>query len=67
MLRTDSSKLKFILMLNLQLDYEKDQSWNKIVRSNLADWNNNIDTIIQWSPYSSEADLFEQVYVLKVP
>ncbi|XP_042439778.1 protein MICRORCHIDIA 7-like isoform X2 [Zingiber officinale] len=47
------------------LDYEKDQSWNKIVRSNLADWNNNIDTIIQWSPYSSETDLLEQFSYIK--
>ncbi|XP_074567187.1 protein MICRORCHIDIA 7-like [Curcuma longa] len=46
-------------------DYEKDQSWNKIVRSNLADLNNNIDTIIQWSPYSSEADLLEQFSYIK--
>ncbi|PIA50983.1 hypothetical protein AQUCO_01100064v1, partial [Aquilegia coerulea] len=34
--------------------------WNKLMRSCSGDWNLNVETIVQWSPYSSEADLFHQ-------
>ncbi|KAL6326315.1 hypothetical protein AAG906_005509 [Vitis piasezkii] len=43
------------------IDYEKGgQEWNKIIRSYAADWNKNVETIVQWSPFSSEADLLQQ-------
>ncbi|KAK6148044.1 hypothetical protein DH2020_018956 [Rehmannia glutinosa] len=43
------------------LDYERrGQDWNKIVRSSATDWNRNVETIAQWSPFSSEADLLQQ-------
>lgn len=43
------------------LDYERrDTEWNKIVRSSLSDWDKNVKTIIQWSPFSSEEDLLRQ-------
>ncbi|KAE8675545.1 MORC family CW-type zinc finger protein 4, putative isoform 3 [Hibiscus syriacus] len=45
------------------LDYEwKQQEWNKIIRSTVGDWYRNLDTIVEWSPYSSEADLLCQSY-----
>lgn len=48
----------------MQLHYEKGQTWNKMVQSSLADWSTNLETILQWSPYSSEADLLQQVRLL---
>lgn len=43
------------------LDYERrGQDWNKIVRSLASDWDRNVDTVLQWSPFSSEADLLHQ-------
>ncbi|KAL6497311.1 hypothetical protein OROGR_029240 [Orobanche gracilis] len=43
------------------LDYERRrQDWNMMVRSSATDWNLNVETIIQWSPFSSEADLLRQ-------
>lgn len=43
------------------LDYERvGQKWRKITRSSTSDRSRNIDTIIQWSPFSSEADLLQQ-------
>ncbi|THU55664.1 hypothetical protein C4D60_Mb11t08950 [Musa balbisiana] len=47
------------------LDYEKEKVWSKMLRSSLADWNTNLETIIQWSPYSSEADLLQQFSSVK--
>ncbi|MCL7041708.1 hypothetical protein MKW94_018561 [Papaver nudicaule] len=49
------------------LDYEKKgNEWSKIVRSSSSvDWNKNVDTIVQWSPYASEADLLEQFNYVK--
>ncbi|KAH9705504.1 protein MICRORCHIDIA 4 [Citrus sinensis] len=45
------------------LDYEgSQQEWKKIIRSSLDDWNRNVETIVQWSPFSSEADLLHQSY-----
>ncbi|GAV81580.1 HATPase_c_3 domain-containing protein [Cephalotus follicularis] len=43
------------------LDYEwVEGEWNKIIRSSPGDWNKNLETIVQWSPFSSEADLLRQ-------
>ncbi|CAH8384654.1 unnamed protein product [Eruca vesicaria subsp. sativa] len=43
------------------LDYERrDNEWSKLVRSSLSDWDKNVKTIIQWSPFSSEEDLLRQ-------
>ncbi|VVB12146.1 unnamed protein product [Arabis nemorensis] len=43
------------------LDYKrKDSEWSKIVRSSIRDWDKNVETIIQWSPFSSEEDLLHQ-------
>ncbi|CAG7884340.1 unnamed protein product [Brassica rapa] len=48
------------------LDYEKrDLEWSKIVRSSLSDWDKNVKTIIQWSPFSSEEDLLRQFGLMK--
>ncbi|KAM0934856.1 putative histidine kinase/HSP90-like ATPase superfamily, morc, S5 domain 2 [Dioscorea sansibarensis] len=43
------------------LDYEKGgQSWKRMTTSYSIDWNTNLNTIIDWSPCSSEADLLQQ-------
>ncbi|KAJ8439116.1 hypothetical protein Cgig2_027042 [Carnegiea gigantea] len=43
------------------IDYEKKgQVWTKMLRSSANDWYKNFDTIIHWSPYSSEEQLLEQ-------
>ncbi|KAL1201210.1 Protein MICRORCHIDIA 7 [Cardamine amara subsp. amara] len=48
------------------LDYErKDPEWSKIIRSSLADWYKNVETILQWSPFSSEEDLLRQFDLMK--
>uniref|UniRef100_A0A7C9E4X2 Morc S5 domain-containing protein n=1 Tax=Opuntia streptacantha TaxID=393608 RepID=A0A7C9E4X2_OPUST len=48
------------------LDYErKEREWNKILRSSADDWGRNMDTIINWSPYSSEAELLEQFNLIE--
>ncbi|GAY56283.1 protein MICRORCHIDIA 4 [Citrus sinensis] len=48
------------------LDYEgSQQEWKKIIRSSLDDWNRNVETIVQWSPFSSEADLLHQFNLMK--
>ncbi|OAY68335.1 MORC family CW-type zinc finger protein 3 [Ananas comosus] len=47
------------------LDYEKEKGWNQMTRTTPADWNTNLETIIKWSPYSSEADLLQQFSSLK--
>nr|XP_010943767.3 protein MICRORCHIDIA 7 [Elaeis guineensis] len=42
------------------IDYEKEgETWSKMTWCPSV-WNNNLETIIQWSPYFSEADLLEQ-------
>ena len=47
---------------NMKLDYERGgQDWKKIIRSSPVDWSKNVETIVQWSPFSSEADLLCQV------
>ncbi|KAK2385019.1 Histidine kinase-, DNA gyrase B-, and HSP90 ATPase family protein [Trifolium repens] len=48
------------------LDYERDgQGWKRILRTSQDDWNNNVETIVQWSPFSDEADLLRQFNLLK--
>ncbi|XP_010943619.2 protein MICRORCHIDIA 7 [Elaeis guineensis] len=47
------------------LHYEKGQTWNKMEQSSLVDWSTNLETILQWSPYSSEADLLQQFSSMK--
>ncbi|KAJ8752612.1 hypothetical protein K2173_005501 [Erythroxylum novogranatense] len=43
------------------LDYEKEgHGWNKILRLSVDEWNINVETIIRWSPFSSETDLLHQ-------
>ncbi|KAG5537243.1 hypothetical protein RHGRI_024629 [Rhododendron griersonianum] len=43
------------------LDYESGgQEWNKMKRSSASDWNRNLETIVRWSPFSSEADLLRE-------
>ncbi|KAL3631725.1 hypothetical protein CASFOL_024709 [Castilleja foliolosa] len=43
------------------LDYERrGKDWNKLVRSSATDWKQNVEAIVQWSPFSSEADLLRQ-------
>ncbi|KAL2614433.1 hypothetical protein AAZV13_08G009100 [Glycine max] len=39
--------------------------WNKIIRTSLDDWNKNVETIVQWSPFSNEADLLLQFNLVK--
>ncbi|GFQ00523.1 hypothetical protein PHJA_002196200 [Phtheirospermum japonicum] len=49
------------------LDYERrGQDWNKMVRSSATDWKRNVETIVQWSPFSSEADLLRQCLVAMI-
>lgn len=48
------------------LDYERSgQEWNKLTRSSAGDWNINAEAIVQWSPFSSEADLLRQFNHMK--
>ncbi|KAF3440776.1 hypothetical protein FNV43_RR19062 [Rhamnella rubrinervis] len=43
------------------VDYEKsDQGWRNLMRASLDDWNRNLATIVQWSPYASEQQLLQQ-------
>ncbi|KAE8023734.1 hypothetical protein FH972_009402 [Carpinus fangiana] len=43
------------------IDFEKrEQEWKKMTRSSLCDWNRNLSTILQWSPYANEEDLLKQ-------
>ena len=45
-----------------KIDYEKkEEVWTKIVRNSLEDWHVNLEAIVQWSPFSSEQDLLQQV------
>jgi len=50
-----------ILSLILQIDYEYKQGWERMARTTLDDWSTSLQTIITWSPYSTEAELLEQV------
>ncbi|CAM9002196.1 unnamed protein product [Rhodiola kirilowii] len=43
------------------LDYERGMgSWKKLMRSTQSDWDSNVDTIVHWSPFSTEEDLLRQ-------
>ncbi|KAF8400013.1 hypothetical protein HHK36_015886 [Tetracentron sinense] len=48
------------------LDYGKGgRDWNKMARSSSGDWSRNVETIVQWSPYSSESNLLQQFNTMK--
>ncbi|KAF3786291.1 MICRORCHIDIA 7 protein [Nymphaea thermarum] len=48
------------------VDYEKaHRKWEPVTRSSLSDWTTTLETIIQWSPYTSESDLLQQFSSLK--
>ncbi|CAN6464647.1 unnamed protein product [Victoria cruziana] len=48
------------------VDYEKVcQGWKKLGRSSQSDWTKNLETIVQWSPYSSEAELLQEISSLE--
>ncbi|KAF9668063.1 hypothetical protein SADUNF_Sadunf15G0088300 [Salix dunnii] len=43
------------------LDFERrGREWSGMIRSSANDWNRNVETIVHWSPFSSEADLLRQ-------
>ncbi|KAA3462584.1 protein MICRORCHIDIA 7-like [Gossypium australe] len=43
------------------IDFEqKGRDWTKMTRCFEDDWNRNLETIIHWSPYTSEAHLLDQ-------
>nr|CAB3446571.1 unnamed protein product [Digitaria exilis] len=44
------------------IDYEKEQEWVRKVRTTWTDWHMSLETIIQWSPYSTEAELIQEVW-----
>lgn len=45
-----------------KVDYKKrGEHWDMLVRSSPEDWSRNLETIVQWSPYTSEEDLTQQV------
>jgi hypothetical protein len=47
------------------IDYEKGQQyWKRMMRTTSIDWQTSLATIIEWSPYSSEAELLQEVYVM---
>ncbi|XP_042480517.1 protein MICRORCHIDIA 7-like isoform X2 [Macadamia integrifolia] len=44
------------------IDYEEEGlDWIKMIRSSHSDWNRNLLAITLWSPYTSEADLLNEV------
>ncbi|KAF5175678.1 Microrchidia-like protein [Thalictrum thalictroides] len=48
------------------LDYEKGgQIWNGIMRPSIGNWTRNLETILQWSPYSSEQELLQQLNLIE--
>ncbi|KAL6650509.1 hypothetical protein ACP70R_009434 [Stipagrostis hirtigluma subsp. patula] len=47
------------------IDYEYKQGWDRMVRTTMGDWNTSLQTIITWSPYSTEAELLEQFNSMK--
>eukprot|EP01018_Ginkgo_biloba_P017101 Gb_26630 [translate_table: standard] len=55
----------FGLFPRQELDYEiQEDVPKKLIRSTIDDWKRNLETLVQWSPYSSEADLLLQVCLL---
>jgi len=54
-----------VLWIFMKLDYErKGREWSRMGRSSTGDWNRNVETIVHWSPFSSEADLLRQVFTV---
>ncbi|XAR50362.1 hypothetical protein NMG60_11004661 [Bertholletia excelsa] len=48
------------------LDYERGGlGWSKMKRSSGSDWKRNLETIVHWSPFSSEADMLEEFNKMK--
>ncbi|KAM7483478.1 hypothetical protein LguiB_008061 [Lonicera macranthoides] len=48
------------------LDYKRGpHQWHKMIRSSAGDWEKNVETIVRWSPFSSEADLLGQFNQMK--
>ncbi|XP_023771543.1 protein MICRORCHIDIA 7 [Lactuca sativa] len=48
------------------LDYERrDREWKKMKRASASDWDKNVEAMVQWSPFSSEADLLKQFDKMK--
>ncbi|GMN49311.1 hypothetical protein TIFTF001_018468 [Ficus carica] len=50
------------------IDYKKrdhQTGWENLTRTSVDDWNRNLATIIQWSPYLSEEDLLQQFNSMK--
>ncbi|CAH2070465.1 unnamed protein product [Thlaspi arvense] len=48
------------------LDYERRGSeWSPIIRSSGSDWLKNVETVVQWSPFSTEEDLLSQFNLMK--
>ncbi|GJY71045.1 hypothetical protein Tco_0474748 [Tanacetum coccineum] len=44
-----------------KVDYESGgRELKKIIRASRSDWDINIDAVVKWSPFSSEADLLKQ-------
>ncbi|KAJ9567837.1 hypothetical protein OSB04_003803 [Centaurea solstitialis] len=43
------------------LDYVRGpRDWKKIMRSTASDWDKNAEAVVEWSPFSSEAELLKQ-------
>ena len=36
-----------------------------MIRSSFSDWDRNVETIVQWSPFSSEVDLLRQFNLMR--
>uniref|UniRef100_A0A0D9VFV3 Morc S5 domain-containing protein n=1 Tax=Leersia perrieri TaxID=77586 RepID=A0A0D9VFV3_9ORYZ len=47
------------------IDYEKTQYWKRMVRTTSFDWQTSLATIVEWSPYSSEAELLQEFSSIK--
>lgn len=48
------------------VDFEFQTSeWQKLTRSNVDDWNKNMDIIRQWSPFSTDVELLDQFNGMK--
>lgn len=55
-----------VFLCCLQVDFEiRDGRFQPLVHNSLDDWNSNLRTILSWSPFPAEDDLFYQVFVWK--
>nr|XP_016484671.1 PREDICTED: protein MICRORCHIDIA 7-like [Nicotiana tabacum] len=43
---------------------KREETWEMLTRSSVDDWKRNSETIVQWSAYESEEDLFQQFELL---